>query len=99
MCYLIQLRDVFVDRLLSVVQRGTDLYLNDISRLDEEEVPARLVNMHLLPVDFKSLLPRPANGAEHDGFSSKVAPSCDPYLNFTRHITQINPKRPADYKY
>ena len=46
-CFLRPLRMKLMEDLLSIVTQGTDLYLNEISQISEELLPAKFVSLSL----------------------------------------------------
>jgi len=91
-CHLRDLRIVLIEKLLSTVTMGTNLYLKEISSLPDDAVPEKMVSSHFIPLSFQNLVPsRNSNKNGNETFRSNVTREClDPYITFARNIPHVN---------
>jgi len=91
-CHLRNLRLVLIEKLLSAVTIGTNLYLKEISSLPDDAVPEKMATSHLIPLSFQKLtcFQNPNNKNGNETFHSSVTTeSLDPYVKFARNIPRM----------
>jgi len=88
-CHLRNLRLVLIEKLLSPVTIGTNMYLKEVSSLSDDAVPEKLAFSHLIPLSFQELAKSRTTGSR-EIFRNEVSGEClDPYIKFARNIPHV----------